>query len=275
MRDDLGDRMKGYESAECGRRFMPLLPILARVDGRAFHSFTRGLRRPYDPAMQACMVATAVALAEETNACMVYTQSDEISLAWHASDSETEVWFNGRITKMTSQLAALATLHFYRAILEHLPAYADKLPSFDARVWQVPTRIEGANAFLWREWDAIKNSITMAASALYSPKQLHGKNGAEKLEMLKAKGVDWNAYPESFKRGTYVQRRVVERPFTMEEISKLPPKHHARRNPDLRVRRTTVGVVPMPPLVQVANRVGVIFDGELPVRSEPGAHAAA
>jgi tRNA(His) guanylyltransferase len=267
MSDALGDRMKLYEMAETGRRFMPLLPILARVDGRSFHTFTRGMRRPFDHDMTSCMIGTAVELASETNACMAYTQSDEITLAWHSTDIDSQVWFDGRIAKMTSQLGALATLHFYLQVVKLMPEFASRLPTFDARVWQVPNRTEGANVFLWREWDCTKNSLTMAASEYYSHNELHGKNGSDKHEMLHAKGVNWNDYPPVFKRGTFVQRRRVVRPFTTEELESLPPKHQARSNPDLAVERWRIAPIDMPPFGSVANREAVIFEGAEPIGS--------
>lgn len=264
MEDALGDRMKMYESAEAGRRFMPLLPIIARVDGRSFHSFTKGLKRPFDPTITEGMIATATALAEETGACMVYTQSDEISLAWHSTDIESQVWFDGRICKMTSQLAAVATIHFYRFVTQRMNFYAFKMPTFDARVWQVPNRTEGANCLLWREWDCTKNSLSMAASTYYSHKELQGKNGAEKHDMLRALEINWDDYPASFKRGTYIQRRKTSKPFTPEEIEELPPLHHARQNPGLLIERTRIMTLDMPPLASVENREDVIFEGAEP-----------
>ena len=263
--DDLGDRMKMYEAAEASRRLMPLLPVMARMDGRAFHSFTRGMKRPFDPVFSSCMVDTTVALVKETGACMGYTQSDEISLAWHSQSLQSEIWFDGRVCKMTSQLAAQATLIFYRLVLERMPEYADRLPSFDARVWNVPNQEEGANAFLWREWDATKNSISMAASAYYSPKELMCVGTRQRLDMLFEKGVNWNHYPDFLKRGTYVQRRSISTPFTQDELDKLPEKHHARLNPNLVVERSVVTRLDMPPLGRVLNREAVIFNGSDPV----------
>lgn len=262
--DALGDRMKLYEGIESDRRFMPLVPVLARVDGRCFHSFTRGMARPYDETMTQMMVDTALYLVRETNACMGYTQSDEITLAWHSTDIKSKIWFDGRICKMVSQVAANATLYFYRLVCERMPEYANKLPSFDARVWQVPNRSEGANVFLWREWDATKNSISMAAQSVYSDKQLHGRNGSDKQEMLFQKGINWNDYPARFKRGTFVQRRSVVKPFSAEELEKLPPKHAARSNPNLTVERSEWRVLDMPPFATVANREAVIFEGVEP-----------
>lgn len=256
--------MKMYEGLEADRKIMPLLPVLARVDGRCFSSFTRGMDRPYDHAMTHIMQQTTLALIKETNACAGYTQSDEITLAWHSTNIASEIWFNGRICKMVSQLGALATLYFYRLTCEHLPSFANRMPTFDARVWQVPNQTEGANAFLWREWDASKNSITMAAREFYSDKQLHGKNGSEKQELLFQKGVNWDAYPASFKRGTFVQRRTVQKPFNTEELDKLPPNHAARQNPNLVVERSEIQMLEMPPFGQVTNREAVIFSGAEP-----------
>ncbi len=268
MSDDLGDRMKMYEGMEAGRRLMPLLPVLARIDGRAFHSFTRGMDRPFDAAFSAAMVETTAALVRDTGACMGYTQSDEITLAWHSANHKSQIWFDGRVAKMTSQLAAQATLIFYRLVLETMPAYAERLPTFDARVWSVPNRTEGANAFLWREWDATKNSVSMAAAAYYSHKVLMGKNSPQKHDMLHDKGVNWNDYPAVFKRGAYVQRRTERVPFSAEELDRLPPKHEARANPALVVERSVCAVLDLPPLGTVTNREAVIFDGYSPMVTE-------
>lgn len=263
MNDSFGDRMKMYE-AKTDIRLMPLLPVFARVDGRSFHSFTNGMSRPYDKRMSDCMVNTAKELAMETNACMVYTQSDEITLAWYSDNYESQIWFDGRHSKMVSQIAALATLFFYRECLRNMSGYAERLPSFDARVWQTPDLNEGANVFLWREIDAIKNSISMAANTVYSPKELHGKNSQEKKEMLSLKGINWDDYPVFFKRGTYIQKRIVSRPFSTEEIEKLPPKHLARIDPGLCVTRTDWRTLVMPLLNKISNRSEVIFKGDEP-----------
>jgi tRNA(His) guanylyltransferase len=265
MKDELGDRMKGYESAMAGARCMPMLPVLARIDGRAFSSFTRGMNRPFDERMSYVMIDTARRLVDETGALIGYTQSDEITLAWFAATSKSQIWFDGRIAKMTSQLAALATLYFYESVLESLPEYAKRQPTFDARVWQVPNLSEAANVFLWREWDATKNSISMAAGELYSHRALMGKSGKEKQEMLFQKGINWSTcYPDYFKRGTYIQRATTTRAFTTSEIDQLPPKHAARANPELVVERSVVSILSLPPLSTIANRVDVLFNGSSP-----------
>ncbi len=267
--DEFGDRMKMYEGAEAKRKLMPLLPIVARIDGRAFHKFTKGMDRPFDEALRSCMVGTTTALVKETGACIGYTQSDEISLVLYSDNIKSQTWFDGRIQKLVSQLAAQATIHFYRLVQEKMPKYADRVPTFDARVWNVPSLTEAANALVWRELDATKNSLSMAASALYKHSELHGKAGAQLHELLYAKGVNWNDYPAYFKRGTYVQRKTECWcfPFSGAEVDNLPPKHKARINPGQEFDRSVVTELKMPPITTVVNREDVFFRGASPLTS--------
>ena len=262
---DFGDRMKEYERMEGTRRFLPLLPVCARIDGESFSRFTKGLERPYDKRLVHLMCQTATYLVQETQANMAYTQSDEISLVWYSEEYKSQIFFNSRIQKMVSILASIATAYFNAHISEYIPKKEMQLALFDSRVWQVPTLEEGANTFLWRELDATKNSISMAARCYYSHKALHKKTSAEMQEMLWRKGINWNDYPAFFKRGTFVQKRRAYRKFTTEEIEKLPEKHEARKNPDLQIERAEFRFLEMPPFSQVKNRVDVIFYGAEPV----------
>jgi tRNA(His) 5'-end guanylyltransferase len=264
--DVLGDRMKLYERMGSGAKLMPLLPVMVRIDGRTFSSFTRGLARPYDDRLSQMMIDTTSFLVKETNAVIGYCQSDEISLVLYSDKPGTQLYFDGKHSKLTSQLAALASVFFFRLTQEKLPKeYAEKLPTFDCRVWNVPTKEEAVNCLLWREQDATKNSITMAARTCYSDKQLFGKHGGEMQELLFQKGINWNDYPAFFKRGTYIQRRVLATPFTTEELDKLPPLHHARRDPNLVIERSEFRAIDMPPIARVTNRVGVVFHGLDPI----------
>lgn len=270
---DLGDRMKFYEGMEADRRFIPMLPTLARLDGRAFHSFCRGLEQPYDPRFRNLMVEVTQFLVEKTGACVGYTQSDEISLVWLASEFKEQIFFDGRIMKMTSTLAALATAKFNSLIPKYLPEKEHLMPMFDCRVWQVPNQIEAANTFLWRELDATKNSVSSAARTYFSHGSLIGLNSSQLQERLwNEKGINWNDYPAEFKRGVWIQRRVITKPFTAEEFDKLPPKHKARSNPDLVIERKKIQKLDMPPFRRVANREAVIFDGAdpIPIAEEKG-----
>jgi tRNA(His) guanylyltransferase len=260
--------MKMYETVESDRRFMPLLPVCARLDGKGFSRFTQDLKRPYDTHMVDLMCNTTAYLVEETDAHIGYTQSDEISLVWYSDDYRRQIFFDARVQKMVSVLASVTTAYFNALIPEYLPEKAGVLALFDCRVWQVPTLEEAANVFLWRELDAAKNSISMAARCYYSHEELHKKTADEMQEMLFQKGINWNDYPPFFKRGTFVQKRTVFRKFTANEIETLPPQHDARINPGLTVERSEVRILEMPPFSKVVNRVEVIFNRAEPIVRE-------
>lgn len=267
MPDDLGDRMKAYEAREAGRRFLPMVPVVARIDGRNFSAFTRGMARPYDPCMMEAMTRTTEALVEETHALIGYTQSDEISLVWQASRSDASIFFDHRIAKMTSVLASFTTAAFITTLWNMgLLGDASRMPHFDCRVFQVPNRAEAANVFLWREQDATKNAVSMAARSHYSHKELDHKTGPEMQEMLFAKGINFNDYPAAFKRGTFVRRETVERMLPAEERERIPESH--RPAPDALVQRSRMTRLDMPRFGSVTNREAVIFDGALPNTKE-------
>lgn len=263
---EIGDRMKMYEGRETERTLMPGLPICVRLDGRAFHTFTRGLERPFDVRFRELMTETTKALVNETNARVGYTQSDEISLVLWNEDPTADMYFKGRIQKVNSMLAAFASVTFNRLVPKYLPEKAHIPAYFDCRVWNVPSLEEAANSILWREMDATKNSIASAAQSMFPFKELQGLDSKELQELMFSKmGVNWNDYPAQFKRGVYCCRQVVEKPFTSEEIESLPPKHAARANPGLIVKRSVISAVELPPLMSVSNRVGLLFKGEAPV----------
>lgn len=234
--DDLGDRMKWYESAT-DMRLDPSMPICARIDGRSFSRFTKGMARPYDSNMSSAMIETACGLVDKTHACIGYTQSDEINLVFWGARPESNVIFGARLLKLSSVLASLATALFMRRIMtdKSFENYRDRLPHFDCRVWQVPSISEAANVFVWRYQDARKNAISMAARSHFSHKALQNKSGPEMLSMMAAKGVDFEAYPGFFKHGTFVKRESVMRSLTADEIQHIPEKHRPRW-PVLRTR---------------------------------------
>jgi tRNA(His) guanylyltransferase len=262
---ELADRMKLYEQIGAGQRLMPNLPVCIRLDGKAFHQWTRGLRRPYDDRLHTLFDDTTKFLVEASDAVVGYTQSDEITLIlYNGGKPDSQVFFDGRVSKLTSVLASMATAKFNALVPSILPEKHNRLACFDCRVWTVPTEQEAVNCLLWRELDATRNSIQMAAQALYSHKQLHQKNTSQMQEMLWQKGINWNDYPTRFKRGGYFQKRVIARKFTVEELAQLPPLHDARKDPDLMVTRQVIAPLELPPLLNVGNRVEVIFHGCTP-----------
>lgn len=260
--------MKDYEKLESGRRFMPLLPVYARLDGRSFSRFTKGFDRPYDQRMSEAMVNTTEYLVNETHALIGYTQSDEISLVWYSDSIDSQIFFDGKIQKMVSVLAALASVEFNRRCqMTILKTAADRsMPVFDCRVFQLPNKMEATNALLWREQDATKNAISMAARTMFSHKALIGKSGNEMQEMMwQEHDVNFNDYPSFFKRGTFVRRELVEVEMTDEACSDIPEEYRVE---GMTVKRHRIVELDMPKFSTVTNRVEVIFNGEDPIVEE-------
>ena len=272
MKDELGHRMKDLESRETERRFLPYIPLYARIDGRSFSRFTKKAKRPFDPSITSAMRAATVALIEQTKPLIAYMQSDEISLVWETTDPNEQMFFNGKVQKLTSVLSGIATAGFIRCLVndpewnKNHPNWLDRLPHFDARVCQMPTRSEASNMFVWRESDARKNAITMVASTMFSHKALHGKSGEEKLKMIAEKesetGVAFDRFPASLRRGTFIRRETILATISDEQIAAMPA--HVRPEPGTTFARSVIRDINMPPFNQVINRVGVIFDGEEP-----------
>ncbi len=206
MKDTLGDRMK--EFYEDRTRY--LLPrrtfTVIRVDGKAFHTYTRGLQRPFDEPFMQDMDETAKFLcANMQGAKFAFVQSDEISvLLTDFEKTTTAAWFDGNIQKMVSISASLATARFN----ELRPG---KLAFFDSRVFTIPSAVEVENYFIWRQQDATRNSISNVAQSLYSPKELNGKTGDQKQEMVFQKGINWNDFPTRCKRGRFIVKELYEK----------------------------------------------------------------
>lgn len=258
--DQLGTRLKNYESFY-NQRLLPKLPVVVRCDGKNFSKFTKGLKRPYDTRLQDLMDEVTKFLVEETNSIVGYTQSDEITLIlYDYGKPNSEIAFNGKINKLNSIFAALATAKFNKLLSAYLPEKANKLPVFDCRAFNVPLLEEAVNCLVWRELDATKNSISMAAQYHFSHKSLQNKNGKEMQEMLwKEKNINFNDYPTRFKRGAYFKRVVEERTFTASELETLPAKHEARKNPYLKIKRSIVKQIHLPQITKIVNRVDMIF----------------
>lgn len=225
-RDDLGDRMKSYEAPSTSRRAFKGQPLVVRLDGNNFHTFTKGLKRPYDTRLSELMVLTMSKLLERFHCTIAYTQSDEITLIFTSRpDDKAELVFDGRFQKIETLTAAYATAVFNKHLAEYLPEKADLLPCFDSRAYVVPNLQEAYHVLLWRQQDATKNAISMGAQALYSQKELNGKNGSALREMMLAKGVNFDLYPYFFRRGTFARRLTVHREMTEAELLKIPEQY--------------------------------------------------
>lgn len=213
--DSLGDRMKGYELA--ARTVLPRrLPIIIRVDGKAFHTYTRGLTRPFDSKLADVMLDTTKLLVEcIQGAQLAYTQSDEISVLVHGYKKfDSQSWFDNQVQKMVSVAAGVASSYFtaesYKIWAGRKGEWADqdgyiKVAVFDARAFVVP-EADVCNYFLWRQQDTSRNSVQMLARSLFSHKRVENKNCDELQEMCFAEGHNWNDLPTRYKRGCCVYR---------------------------------------------------------------------
>lgn len=219
-KDSFGDRLKTIEAVYAKSTIDPEKPFCVRLDGKAFHTFTKGLARPYDKRLSDAMVQTMNFMLEKTEARIGYTQSDEISLVFYKLNPSQQQYLGGRIQKLTSIFAAMATARFNQIVQETIPEKAGTLAFFDARVWSVDSLNDAAEVIVWRQEDAIKNAVSMAAHAVFSNKVLHKKNSKEKIEMLAEKGLAWEDYPEFFKTGTFAMRKNVEVTIDLSEEKK-------------------------------------------------------
>ena len=208
VKESLGHRMKEqYES-----RTKYVLPrrtyTLIRLDGKAFRTYTRDLIKPFDTDFNDAMNYGALKLCEHLQGVVfAYVQSDEISLLLTDFEkTSTAAWYDGAIQKMTSVSASVLTAYFNAIRKEQ---GIDELAFFDARAFTIPDRIEVENYFVWRQKDAIRNSISMAASANFEHNELEGKSGNEKQEMLFQKGINWNNFPIGIKRGRTVRKHLL------------------------------------------------------------------
>lgn len=233
VHDELGCRMKEFYETIPKTRLMRRTPVAIRIDGKAFHTFTRGFRRPFDPVLARSMWDTMKYLCENIQGCVLgYTQSDEITLI--LTDYKTlssDAWFGYEVQKMCSIAASMATMAFNKFFAQNIemvdnhPAYGnaskeeeaeayeetsyvpgyrkalEKGAMFDARCFNIPKE-EVTNLIYWRQLDATRNSIQMVGQANFSHKELQNKSCSNIQDMLmEQKGINWNNFPVCYKRG--------------------------------------------------------------------------
>ena len=229
-KDSLGDRMKSNYENRAKTYLVRRQPVILRLDGKAFHTFTRGLKRPYDEIFHKAMNDTLMTLCESIQGCKVgYTQSDEITLLLTDYDTlTTDAWFDYAVQKMCSIAASTATLAFNKSLaksvddffntkisgVEELSADSEDFKyfktlmkavntgaMFDCRCFNIPKE-EVVNCFIWRQQDATRNAIQMLGQCNFSHKDLNGKSCNDIQDMLMVqRGINFNDMPTEFKRG--------------------------------------------------------------------------
>ncbi len=262
--ENLSDWCKWLEKNFSPEVMIPTLPVIIRIDGNNFHNWTKGLKSPFDENLNNLMVDLTKFLVKETNAVIGYTQSDEITLILYSPDKKSLIYHEGKKQKILSKLTGKCVTNFNDNRPKYLPAH-NKTANFDCRIYQTPTLIDASLQLLWRENDATKNSKSMLAHSMFSHGSLQNLNGDQLQDkMMLEKGVNWNDLPVKFKRGVYVRNVKTSKPFTIEELESLPPKHNARKNPDLIIERNVISEVEFPIFTKIINKEDVIFNGADP-----------
>jgi tRNA(His) 5'-end guanylyltransferase len=225
--DPLGDKVKALEDVANEHAFEPNAFLIARVDGRAFHTFTRGMAKPADLWLLDSMVHATVETAADFKSRLAYVQSDEATFCWHyETPAHGSLPFNGRVQKLCSLIAGVFSACFIDGLVARDPKrYLElgRVPAFDCRIWAVPGAAEQAEAFAWREKDAVKNAVSMAACTVASPSELAGMKHRERLALLEERGFDWEGLPLAFRAGAYVRRQSRMGEIDAETLAKIPP----------------------------------------------------
>ena len=228
VHDELGKRMKTFYEEIPKTRLMRRVPVAIRIDGKAFHTFTKGFQKPFDEVLIESMQDTMKYLCENIQGCVLgYTQSDEITLILVDYKKLTSsAWFDYEVQKVCSIAASMATMAFNKYFSEntyllcdsnsdgsikdetYMPIHRAHLNSlykgamFDARCFNSPKE-EVANLIYWRQLDATRNSIQMVGQANFSHKELQNKSCNQIQDMLMTqKGINWNDIPSYQKRGS-------------------------------------------------------------------------
>lgn len=243
-------RMRAYEAVS-KTTLVRRTPVIIRIDGRAFHTFTSGFQKPFDRVLMQAMQDTMKSLAENIEGCKFgYTQSDEITLVLTDYETiKTGAWFDYEVEKMVSISASMATLYFNRAFAKRVDEYAQQVGDdekakrqlsvykfamgvgamFDSRAFSVP-KDDVCNNIIFRQQDATRNSIEMVGQAYFSQSELNGVNTDKIQDMLfTQKGVNWNDFPTDCKRGSCTYRVHMEKsvpnprnPAEMVTVSRNP-----------------------------------------------------
>ena len=238
-KDNLGDRMKENYENRAKTQLLRRTPGIIRLDGKSFHTFTRGFDKPFDDILIEAMQQTMLTLCKEIQGCVLgYTQSDEITLVLtDYKKLETSAWFDYDVQKICSVSASIATLAFNRSFAKQCKLYVPSNSTdinnahinsiyngalFDSRCFNVPKE-EVTNCILWRQQDATRNSINAVAQANFSHKELHGLNVNQVQDKLfKERNINWNDFPIYLKRGSCCIKREIDGILTWDIDNYIP-----------------------------------------------------
>lgn len=258
VHDDLGTRMKEFYEQIPKTKLMRRTPVIIRIDGKAFHTFTRGFHKPFDEILIKTMQETTKYLCENIQGCVLgYTQSDEITLVLvDYKKLDSSAWFDYEVMKVCSIAASMTTMAFNKFFKRNVDTLiweyknslvpqcmelqqkiadyhntllkaSEKGAMFDARVFNIPKE-EVTNCIYWRQLDASRNSVQMVGQANFSHKELQNKSCNMIQDMLMTqKGINWNDFPTYQKRGTCgIKNRMVIEPYSSRMLCKDVPDGH-------------------------------------------------
>ena len=239
VNDELGKRMKEYYEQIPKTKLMRRTPVILRFDGKAFHTFTKGFEKPFDEVLMQSMQETMLYLCKHIQGAVFgYTQSDEITLVLvDYAKLNSSAWFDYEVQKMCSIGASMCTMAFNKIFTQLAEAKCDEIEReskdkthpryanayyktlksailkgamFDCRCFNIPKE-EVCNVIYWRQVDATRNSIQMVGQANFSHKELQKKTCNMIQDMLhEQKGINWNDFPTTCKRGTSCIKVVTE-----------------------------------------------------------------
>ena len=240
VHDDLGTRMKEFYEQVPKTRLVRRMPVAIRIDGKAFHTFTKGFQKPFDEVLIKTMQETTKYLCENIQGCVFgYTQSDEITLILvDYKKLDTSAWFDYEVQKLCSISASMTTMAFNKFFYENVRKFSfnrteaparDKLLNtyldaikkgamFDARCFNIPKE-EVTNLIYWRQLDASRNSIQMVGQANFSHNELQNKSCNDIQDMLMLqKNINWNDFPTYQKRGSCIVKSDEKETITEDNI---------------------------------------------------------
>jgi len=209
--------MKALEGAFTSAKVSPDKWMAVRIDGRGFSKYTKGFTKPFSGRITAAMKDTTEVLMKETHASVGYTQSDEITLLYPPVEGERI--FGGKVSKINSVFASIATAHFN----SHMKPYTEKYAYFDCRVWEVPDDVEASNTLLWRVQDARKNSVSSHFRWTVGHKAMQNLSSSEMIQyLIDHNKEDWYDLPNVWKYGSYLKSVTREAYLTQDELDEIP-----------------------------------------------------
>lgn len=271
----LGD---AYKAREADLRELTVIPrdenFSIRVDGRAFHTFTKGCIRPFDGNLIAAMDSAASAVLQNMHGWFAYVQSDEITFAFKSGLSETnpnyEHPFGGRVDKLLTIVASLTSVAFFAAAQNLMDLGTKMLPHFDARLAEVGGQESVVANAMWRESDARRNAISSISQSSFSQKELQGVNIAQQVVKLggiklirnnielqsKYAGTQFDV--DRALAGVYLRTTKVQRTLTEIELEQIP--EHVRPDSDCLITRTEMVRIYPTDATDLAGHLTLLLD---------------